>query len=157
VSIIVPRGVVARGMIMKLYHFTTEDRVGSIIQKGLRASPLVYGNCETIGGLKHQRGVWLTELDNLQLTADDSEAVFKKSGEWRRYWLHDNMDNIVRFTIRIGDNDARLIRFDGHQPEFSRVYQRTWLYLRTITLDKIDHAINRVVPSWRDASQRQAA
>jgi hypothetical protein len=44
---------------MKLYHFTTADRVGSILEKGLRANPLMFGDCETIEGLKRQRGVWL--------------------------------------------------------------------------------------------------
>ncbi len=145
---------------MKLYHFTTGDRVPSIIQTGLRANPLTYGTGEIICGLQRQRGVWLTELDNLHMTADEIESCFKKSGKMLRYWLHDNMDNIVRFTIRIGDNDQRLIRFNSGQPEFVRVEQRTRLYLRTITLDKINHQIDRVVPSWsnvKETSHRQHA
>jgi hypothetical protein len=137
---------------MKLYHFTTADRVGSILEKGLRANPLMFGDCETIEGLKRQRGVWLTELDNMHMTADECKAHFKKSGEWRRYWLHDETDKLVRITIRIGDNDQRLIRFDSKQPEFARIYQRTWLYLRTVTPNKITD-INRVV--WSRPNEKE--
>jgi len=96
-------------------------------------------------------------LDSLHATTAESEFIFKKCGEWRRYWLHDKADNIVRFTIRIGDNDQRLIRHESHLQELARIYQRTWLYLRTITLDKIDRGIDRVEPAWRDASHREAA
>jgi hypothetical protein len=116
---------------MKLYHFTKARNVPSIIETGLRANPLAFGVGEIIGGLKRQRGVWLTELDNLRVTADESAAYFKMSGECYRHWLHDKTeDNLARITIRIGDNDQRLIRFNSGQPEFARIEQRTRLFPR---------------------------
>jgi hypothetical protein len=141
---------------MKLYHFTTAGRIASIIETGLRAVPLAFGGCETIEGLKRQRGVWLTELDSLHVTTAESEFIFKKCGEWRRYWLHDKADHIARITIRIGDNDQRLTPFNCHLPELARIDQRTWLYLRTITPDKITN-IDRVAPSWTEKETRAIA
>lgn len=121
---------------MKLYHFTMAKSVASIVQLGLRANPLGWANCETVEGIKRQRGVWLTELASLHATADECAEAYKQSGMLRRYWLHDVTDNLARISIRIGDNDKRLVRYDSHQPKFARIDQRTWLYLRTITPDK---------------------
>ena len=129
---------------MKLYHFTRKESLPSILQTGIKANPLAFGNCETIEGLKRQCGVWLTELDSLFITAEERAAMFKHSGKIYRGWLGSQMDDQcdvvfpVRLTVRIGDHDRRLIKFDnsGIIPEIDRVSSRTWLYLRTITPDK---------------------
>jgi hypothetical protein len=75
--------------------------------------------------------------------------MFKSIGEWRTHWLGDPLfcdePNIARITVRIGDHDRRLIKFDNasHNVGHERIGSTTWLYLRTITPDKFRRSQNR--------------
>ena len=146
---------------MILYHFTTTDRVRSICETGIKALPFTFGNCETVEGIRRERGIWLTECETTRMTADESAASFRMCGEWRQYWMHAFTDKrVARITVRIGDHDQRLVRFDAKIADFDRFSSRTWLYTRTLTPDKItniDLEDRPARPSWEGDGHRQQA
>lgn len=139
---------------MRLYHFTTRDRMPGIVRDGLRTFPLDIcptATAELGEGIKPQRGVWLTENDTLLLTPEERLAHYKSQGDWINQWLFDptfvarhSLDEqrykkIVRLTIRIGDHDKRLIKPEGDQmlPHLSRITSAHWCYLRAIPISKV--------------------
>jgi len=135
------------------------DRVRSICETGLKALPLMFGNCETVEGIRRERGVWLTECETTRATADESAAFFKTRGEWRQYWLYAFTDKrVARITVRIGDHDQRLVRFDAKTADYDRISSRTWLYTRTLTPDKITSIdLEDRPPPWERENRCQQA
>jgi hypothetical protein len=123
-----------------LYHFTKLMNVPGIKADGLRPSS------ESENSLGKDV-VWLTELTTRRLT-DTARA---EMNSW--HWLPvGNGRNVMRFTVRIGSHDRKLVRYEpwlrrqkltaGHDTDCGRaIVASWWMYFGVIHPSRIIECI----------------
>jgi hypothetical protein len=147
--------LIAGGIVMILYHFTTAERAERIAKEGLLPASDI---SVMVGGAEV---VWLTERVDLSATPAETAECFRRSGKRMTQWFVIHDPRPVRLTVRIPTHDRKLFEhrpwlrkhYRPGMPHHDSCFLPHWIYFGVIPTSKIVEVTDVVI----DAPMTRAA